>query len=42
MADLTNKAISQKEQAGKHPLEMASEARAADNLGALEAQADAS
>ena len=42
MADLANKAISKRDQARKHPLEMASKARAADDSGALEAQGDAS
>ena len=42
MADLTKKAISQRDQAKKHPLEMASEARAADNSSAPDSQADAS
>ena len=41
VADLANEAISQKEQAGEHPLEMEDESRAADDAGALEAQADA-
>ena len=42
VANLVNKAISQMEQVRKHPLEMAAEARAADNSGAPEAQSDAS
>ena len=33
VADLVNKAISQREQAGKNPLDFAAEARAADNSG---------
>ena len=41
VADLTNKAISQMEQAREHPLELAAEARAADDAGAPETQADA-
>ena len=42
VADLANKAISQRDQAHKHPLEMAAEARAADNSSAPESQAGAS
>ena len=42
VAELANKAISQKEQAGEQPLELASEFIAANDTGALEAQADAS
>ena len=40
LADLSNKAISQRGVAIKHPLEWTEEARAADDAGALEAQAD--
>ena len=42
VADIANKAISQRDQAREHPLEMAAKARAADDSGAPEAQADAS
>ena len=42
VADLANEAISQREQAGKHALDLAAEARAADNAGTPEAQVDAS
>ena len=41
VADLANKAISKRDQAREHPLEMASKFRAADNSGAPEAQGDA-
>ena len=41
VADLANEYISQRDQARKHPLEMASKARAADDSGAPEAQAGA-
>ena len=41
VADLANKAISQREQAGKHPLELAAKARATDKYGASGSQADA-
>ena len=41
MANLANKAISQKYHAGKHPFELASESIAADDDGAPEAQVDA-
>ena len=40
--DLENEAISHREQAGKHPLELVAESRAADDAGNPEAQADAS
>ena len=40
--NLANEAISQKEQAGEHPLDLEAESRAADNAGTLEAQADVS
>ena len=40
VTDLTNNAISQREKAHKHPLELVAKARAADNSGAPEAQAD--
>ena len=39
--DLANEATSQRDQAHKHPLEMAAEARAADNSSAPDSQADA-
>ena len=42
LADLANEAISQKDQAGEHPLDLEAKSRAADNAGALEAYADAS
>ena len=42
MADLANKVVSQREQASEHPLDQVDEARASDNSGAPEAQADAS
>ena len=42
VADLANKAISQREQAGEHLLDLAAEARAVDDAGAPEDQADAS
>ena len=42
VADIANKAISQRDQAREHPLEMAAKVRAADDSGALEAQYDAS
>ena len=42
VADLANEAISQREKAGEHPLELVAEARAANNTGNLEAQAEAS
>ena len=42
MADLSNKTISQREQTGNHPLELASENRSANNTSAPETQADAS
>ena len=42
VADLANESISQRYQAHEHPLEMAAEARAADNSSAPESQADAS
>ena len=42
MADLANKVISQREQAREHLLELESEARADNNSGAPEAQADTS
>ena len=42
VADLTNKAISQRDQADKHSLELADDARATNNAGAPEAQVDAS
>ena len=41
VAELANKAISQRYVASAHPLEQAEEARVADNAGAPEAQADA-
>ena len=41
VADLANEAIYQRYQAREHPLEMAANAIAADESGALEAQADA-
>ena len=40
VTDLTNNAISQREKAHNHPLELVAEARSADNSGAPEAQAD--
>ena len=40
VADLANEAISQRNQAHEHPLEMAAKARAAEESGAPEAQAD--
>ena len=42
VADLANKAIYQMYQAGQHPLELSAEARAANDSGAPEDQADAS
>ena len=42
VVDLANEAISQKEQAGEHPLYLSAKARAADNAGTPEAEADAS
>ena len=42
VVDLANKAISQREQAHEHLLEMAAEAGAAYDSGAPESQADAS
>ena len=42
LAELENKAISYREQAGGHALELAAKARAANNAGAPESQADAS
>ena len=42
MDDLENEAISQREQAGEHPLEVVAKSRAANNAGAPEAQSDAS
>ena len=41
VAELANDAISQKEQVGKHPFDLAAKFRAANDTGALEAQADA-
>ena len=37
VADIANEAISQREQACEHPLEMEAKARAADDSGAPEA-----
>ena len=42
VADLANEAISQREQAGKHPLDLAAKSRAANGAGTPDAQADAS
>ena len=42
VAELTNKSITQQDVASAHPLEQASKARAADNVGAPEDQADSS
>ena len=42
MANLANKDVSQREQAGEHPLEIASKSRAANGAGAPEAQVGAS
>ena len=42
VADLTNEAITQREQAGEHPLELAAEDRAAVDAGAPTAKADVS
>ena len=42
VADLANKTIYQRYQADKHPLDLAVKARAAEDAGAPEAQADAS
>ena len=42
VADLANEYISQRYEEGKHALDLAAEARAADNTGAPEAEADAS
>ena len=42
VADLANKAISQRDQAREHPLEMAAESIAADDSVAPEAQSDTS
>ena len=42
VADLTNKAVSQREQAGEHSLDPADEDRASENAGTPESQADAS
>ena len=43
VADLANKVISQREQAGKHSLDLVDNARASNNdTRTLEAQADAS
>ena len=41
VVDLANKAISQRDVASTHPLDQAAEAREADDVGAPEAQADA-
>ena len=42
VANLANEAISQRYGASAHPLEQVAKARAADDTGAPEAQADAS
>ena len=42
VADLAYEAISQRDQEGEHPLDLAAEARAADDSGAPEDQSDAS
>ena len=42
VADLAKEAISKRDHAGEHALDMAAEARAADDVSAPESQADAS
>ena len=42
VADLANETIAQREQAGKHPLELAPKARAPDNASTPTTKADAS